>query len=213
MLNDVTLRLYNLYHWEPVPRQSHIIYSHYPLPKSSIVNPIWIYGGRCRKRDFDIWLCTYNFSFWRLTQAIFITKVLWRTNSQLTETKCSMLIPSSDSISMSQNYVTPLRRKQSRWLHWALWLTTLELYVPCLKGSALDSATMPYQVEAKELRYLLWIHNHLYISPFILPMNRTYLTGLKCVGGCFFVLSVSGLRPLWLHYDTLNVPHIFPSLT
>lgn len=29
------------------------------------------------------------------------------------------------------------------------------LYTPCLKGRALESATMPYRVEAKELRYLL----------------------------------------------------------
>jgi hypothetical protein len=29
------------------------------------------------------------------------------------------------------------------------------LYTPCLKESALESAAMPYRVEAKELRYLL----------------------------------------------------------
>jgi hypothetical protein len=169
MLNDITLRLYNLYHWEPLPRRSHIIYSHYPLPKSSIVNPIWLYGGRCWERDLEIWLCTYNFSFWRLTQAIFITKVPWPTNSQLTKTKNSVLIPSSDSISMSHNYLTPSHRQQIRWVHWALWFTTLDyiyiyiyIYICCLKARALESVTMSYRVEAKELRYLLWIQNHLF---------------------------------------------------
>jgi len=126
MLNDVTLRLYNLYHWEPLPRQWHIIYSHYPLPKSSVVNPIWLYGGRCWKRDLQIWLCTYDFSFWRLNAGDLYHEGSVACEFSAHQNQDSMLIPPSDSISMSQNYVTPSRRQQSRWVHWALWVTTLD---------------------------------------------------------------------------------------
>ena len=168
MLNDVTLRLYNLHHGEPLPRQSHIIYCHDPLPTSSIVNPIWLYAERCWKRDLQIWLCIYNVSFWTLTQAIFITKLLWRTNSQLTKTEDSMLIPPLIHSVCHEITSETSHPKQSRWVHWAMCFATLDLYVPRLKvGSASDSAEMPYPVEAKELLYLplfkiICIFRHLY---------------------------------------------------
>lgn len=136
MLNDVSPLLYNLYYRETLPCQSHIICSPCPLPTSYIVNPIWPHGGRCWKCDLEIWLCIYNSSFWRLTQAIVVTKVLWHTNCQIAgKEDCVVANSSSVSFSMSQNFFTPLYPKESKWVHWALSYSSWDrIYVPRLKG-------------------------------------------------------------------------------